>query len=143
MAIRSDPIVSIQEISRRSGVSASKLRYYEELGLLLSKRRDSPHRRYTVSTLDRINYITCAQRAGFSLEEIAEHLAQLPINRAPTQKDWAPLSRLWRPRIDERIAELEQLKIELEQCACAASAEEDARETKGHRPLRHKVNIKR
>ena len=103
-------------MSRRSDVPASKLRFYEKLGLLPSKRSNSAHRRYKESTLHRINYIALAQRAGFSLEEIAQHLARLPADRAPTKKDWAPLARLWGPRIDQRIADLKQLKIDIEQC---------------------------
>jgi MerR family transcriptional regulator, redox-sensitive transcriptional activator SoxR len=116
MPLRPDLVISIQEMSRRSEVSASKLRFYEKLGLLPSKRSNSAHRRYSESTLQRINYITHAQRAGFSLEEIAKQLARLPTDRAPTQKDWAPLAKLWGPRIDQRIAELKQLKIDIDQC---------------------------
>lgn len=116
MPLHPDLIISIQEMSRRSDVPASKLRFYEKLGLLPSKRSNSAHRRYSESTLQRINYITHAQRAGFSLEEISKQLARLPTDRAPTQKDWAPLAKLWGPRIDQRIAELKQLKIDIEQC---------------------------
>lgn len=116
MPLHPDLIISIQEMSRRSDVPASKLRFYEKLGLLPSKRSNSAHRRYKESTLHRINYIALAQRAGFSLEEIAQHLARLPADRAPTKKDWAPLARLWGPRIDQRIADLKQLKIDIEQC---------------------------
>ena len=123
MPLHPDLIISIQEMSRRSEVPASKLRFYEKLGLLPSKRSNSAHRRYSESTLQRINYITHAQRAGFSLEEIAKQLARLPTDRAPTQKDWAPLAKLWGPRIDQRIADLKQLKIDIEQCTRGDSVE--------------------
>ena len=39
-------VLTIQEISRRSGVSASALRFYEERGLISSERADSGHRRF-------------------------------------------------------------------------------------------------
>src|SRR5436309_1183252 len=36
--------------------------------------------------------------------------------RAPTGKDWSRLSSTWRSRIEERIAELERLKVGLTEC---------------------------
>lgn len=114
----SDPLVSIQDIARRTGVAASALRYYERLGLIWPERECGAHRRYRQSTLRRLEYLTLAQRAGFSLEEIAEHLALLPADKPHSQKDWEQLKPKWRARIEERIADLEQLKIDLERCTC-------------------------
>ena len=115
---RPSELISIRDVAQQNGVPASTLRYYEKLGLIASERQGSgEHRRYREVILQRINYITLAQRAGFSLEEIAGHLAKLPADQVPCGKDWKPLSRLWEQRIDQRIAELEQLKIDLRQCA--------------------------
>jgi MerR family transcriptional regulator, redox-sensitive transcriptional activator SoxR len=66
--------------------------------------------------LRRIAFIVFAQRVGLSLEEIAAELAQLPPDRAPTRRDWSRLSSKWSARIDERIAELERLKLGLTEC---------------------------
>ncbi|HEY2620223.1 MAG TPA: MerR family transcriptional regulator [Acetobacteraceae bacterium] len=119
---RRNELVSIRDMTQQSGVPASTLRYYEKLGLIASEREGSgDHRRYRELVLQRINYIALAQRAGFSLEEIAGHLARLPANQLPCGKDWKPLSRLWEQRIDQRIAELEQLKIDLRDCATNAT----------------------
>ena len=119
---RHNELISIRNVAQQSGVPASTLRYYEKLGLIASEREGSgEHRRYRELVLQRINYITLAQRAGFSLEEIAGHLARLPANQLPCGKDWKPLSRLWEQRIDQRIAELEQLKIDLRDCATNAA----------------------
>lgn len=113
----SDMLVTIQEVCRQSGVTASALRYYETCGLITSRRSNRySHRRYQSSTLQRINYITLAQRAGFSLEEIAGQLALLPSDREPTKEEWAPLKPLWIARIEERIADLEQLKVQIHHC---------------------------
>jgi MerR family redox-sensitive transcriptional activator SoxR len=115
---RSSELISIRDVTQQSGVPASTLRYYEKLGLIASERQGSgEHRRYREVVLQRINYIALAQRAGFSLEEIAGHLAKLPADQLPCGKHWKPLSRLWEQRIDQRIAELEQLKIDLRHCA--------------------------
>jgi MerR family redox-sensitive transcriptional activator SoxR len=109
-------LVTISEISRRSGVAASALRFYEERGLISSERAGSGHRRYPRAVLRRIAFIVFAQRIGLSLDEIATELAKLPQDRAPTGKDWSRLSSTWTARIDERIAELQRLKAGLTQC---------------------------
>src|SRR4249920_2482611 len=109
-------LLTIQEISRRSGVAASALRFYEQRGLIRSERSGAGHRRFTRSALRRIAFIVFAQRVGLSLDEIAAELAKLPAQRTPTGRDWARLSNAWASRIDERIAELQRLKAGLIGC---------------------------
>ena len=109
-------LLTIGEVSRRSGVAASALRFYEERGLIKSERSGAGHRRFPRAALRRIAFIVFAQRIGLSLEEIGTELAKLPAQRAPTGRDWSRLSRGWTSRIDERIAELERLKAGLTEC---------------------------
>ena len=109
-------MLPIGEVSRRSGVASSALRFYEQRGLISSERAGSGHRRYPRAVLRRIAFIVFAQRVGLTLEEIGEELAKLPANRAPTKRDWSRLSSRWSGRIDERIAELERLKLGLTEC---------------------------
>ena len=109
-------LITIGEVSRRSGVATSALRFYEERGLIRSERAGSGHRRYRRPVLRRIAFIVFAQRVGLTLAEIAEELAKLPPDRAPTRDDWARLSSTWSARIDDRIAELERLKVGLTEC---------------------------
>ena len=111
-----DGLLTITEIAKRSGVAASALRFYEQRGLIRSERAGSGHRRYPRAVLRRIAFIVFAQRIGLSLDEIAEELAKLPADRAPTGRDWSRLSSTWTSRIDERIAELQRLKAGLTQC---------------------------
>jgi MerR family redox-sensitive transcriptional activator SoxR len=66
--------------------------------------------------LRRLAFISSAQRVGLTLKEIADALATLPPDRAPTKAQWARLSRGWRGRLDERIAELERLRDDLSTC---------------------------
>jgi MerR family redox-sensitive transcriptional activator SoxR len=117
-----DELINIREMSERTSVPASTLRYYEKLGLITSERETSgSHRRYSESTFHRIIYITLAQRAGFNLEEIAEQLAILPDIHPVPPKVWEPLRKKWEQRIDQHVAELKQLKIDLRRCARDAS----------------------
>ena len=111
-----DDLLTITEVSRRSGVAASALRFYEERGLITSVRAGSGHRRYNRAVLRRIAFIVFAQRIGLSLDEIAAELARLPHNRVPERADWAKLSGRWTSRIEDRMAELERLRTGLTQC---------------------------
>ena len=109
-------LLTITDVSRRSGVASSALRFYEERGLIRSERAGSGHRRYPRPVLRRIAFIVFAQRIGLSLDEIGAELAKLPPNRAPTRDEWERLSSTWSGRIDARIAELERLKLGLTEC---------------------------
>jgi MerR family redox-sensitive transcriptional activator SoxR len=109
-------LLSIGEVSRRSGVAASALRFYEQRGLIAAERVGSGHRRFQRQVLRRIAFIVFAQRVGLSLEEIARELQRLPEDRAPTRRDWSRLSSAWTARIDSQIAELERLREGLTEC---------------------------
>jgi len=108
--------LTIGELSARSGVATSALRYYEDQGLIHAERTSGNQRRYRRPTLRRVAFIRSAQRVGLSLEEIAEALATLPEGRTPTKADWSRLSREWRPRIDAQIERLERLRAKLDGC---------------------------
>ena len=88
-----DDLLTISEVSRRSGVAASALRFYEDRGLIESERAGSGHRRYERSVLRRIAFIVFAQRVGLTLDEIGTELGKLPPDRVPGKRDWSRLSR--------------------------------------------------
>jgi MerR family redox-sensitive transcriptional activator SoxR len=108
--------LTIGELSERSGMAASAIRYYEERGLVASRRTTGNQRRYARATLRRLAFVRTAQRVGLTLEEIETALATLPSNRTPTKADWTRLSRTWRPRLDAQIAQLERLRDTLDSC---------------------------
>lgn len=114
--MRQDDLLSIGEVSRRTGAAPSALRYYEAEGFLTSVRTDGGQRRFRRDVLRRIAFIRIAQRIGLSLTDIADALATLPDQRTPTKADWARLSRSWRPLLDEQIAVLERTRDELTSC---------------------------
>jgi len=109
-------IMTISEVSKRTGIASSALRYYEDRGLIESERAGSGHRRYSRSTLRRIAFIVFAQRIGLSLDEITEELAKLPTDRIPKEKDWSELSGKWVNRIEKQMADLEKLRTGLLGC---------------------------
>lgn len=109
-------MLTITDVSRRSGVASSALRFYEERGLIASERAGSGHRRYHRSALRRIAFIVFAQSIGLTLEEIGAELAKMPVDRVPSRRDWSRLSSAWARRIDQRIAELQRLRSGLGEC---------------------------
>jgi MerR family redox-sensitive transcriptional activator SoxR len=111
-----EDVLTISEISRRSGVASSALRFYEYKGLIASERSGRGHRRYPRPVLRRVAFIVFAQKIGLSLEEIRTELSKLPGHRVPERADWAKLSGNWSKRINQRIAELERLKAGLTHC---------------------------
>src|SRR3982075_3812803 len=110
---RMSELLTIGEVSRRSGGASSAIRFYEQRGLLASERAGSGHRRYPRPVLRRIAFIVFAQRVGLTLEEIGAELSRLPPHQTPVRKDWSRLSSTWTSRIDGRIAELERLRAGL------------------------------
>jgi MerR family redox-sensitive transcriptional activator SoxR len=108
--------LSIGELSARSGLAPSALRFYEERGLITSERTGGGHRQYRPDVLRRVGFIRVAQGVGLSLEEVAAALASLPAGRTPTPRDWERLSTRWRPRLDARIATLTRLRDQLDSC---------------------------
>jgi MerR family transcriptional regulator, redox-sensitive transcriptional activator SoxR len=107
---------TIGELSERSGVSQSALRFYEREGLISARRTDGNQRRYASVTLRRVALVQAGKVAGVPLERIRAALNELPAGRSPTKRDWERLSRSWRRELDERIATLEGIRGRLTTC---------------------------
>jgi MerR family transcriptional regulator, redox-sensitive transcriptional activator SoxR len=108
--------MTIGELSQRSGVSQSALRFYERQGLIRAERTDGNQRRYIPSTLRRVALVQAGKQAGIPLERIREALDTLPSGRAPTKRDWERLSRSWARELDERIETLQAIRGRLTTC---------------------------
>ncbi len=110
-------LLTMGEITRRSGFAASAIRYYEAEGLLPPAHRSgSGQRRFERSVLRRLGFIRAASNVGLTIEEIREELVRLPDSRNPTKADWQRISRHWQRRLDEQIAALQRLKSGLDGC---------------------------
>jgi DNA-binding transcriptional MerR regulator len=70
--------LDIAEVARRSGLAPSALRFYEKKGLVASTGRNGLRRTYRPDVLERLELITCARDAGFSVAEIGRFLAARP-----------------------------------------------------------------
>ncbi len=108
--------LTIGELSGRSGVAASTLRFYEREGLIHSRRTSGNQRRYGRDMLRRVSFIKVSQGVGISLAAIRQALSVLPEGRTPTRADWETLSRGWERDLTERIAVLQRLRDNLTGC---------------------------
>jgi MerR family transcriptional regulator, copper efflux regulator len=69
--------LTIQDVSRRSGLSGPTLRYYEEVGLIGPIERDasSRHRRYREEDLDTLQALACLRAMGVGIEDMRTYQA--------------------------------------------------------------------
>ena len=108
--------LTIGELSARSGVSTSALRFYERHGLIAAGRTSGNQRRYDRGILRRVALIQAGKAAGVPLERIRQALDLLPGGRTATKRDWERLSRAWASELDERIATLQAIRGRLTMC---------------------------
>ncbi|WP_283136083.1 redox-sensitive transcriptional activator SoxR [Rhizohabitans arisaemae] len=108
--------LTVGQLATRSGVAVTALRFYEDKGLIHSRRTAGNQRRYPRDTLRRVAFIRVSQRVGIPLKMIREALARLPDERTPTRRDWAELSAAWQAELDDRIEQLRRLRDDLTDC---------------------------
>lgn len=114
--ISKNDLIPIGEMARRTGLSVSAIRFYEEKGLIEPVRTSGNQRRFLRSDIRRLSFILIAQQLGLSLGEIEAAFAKLPHGRTPTAKDWRTISKGIRKVLDSRIAELTRTRDRLDGC---------------------------
>ncbi len=109
-------LLSIGELSRRTGLSVSAIRFYEARGLVKAVRTGGNQRRFLQADIRRLSFAQIAQQLGLTLNEIQAELATLPLGRAPTRQDWQRISRRIRGALGRRIEMLERTRDLLDGC---------------------------
>lgn len=109
-------LITIGEISERTGLSVSAIRFYEARRLVEPIRTKGNQRRFLRSDIRRLSFAMIAQQCGLTIDEIAAELAKLPMGRTPTQTDWRKISRTFLVDIDRRIALLQRTRLKLNEC---------------------------
>jgi DNA-binding transcriptional MerR regulator len=98
-------LLSIGELSERTGVPTSALRYYDELGLVRPATRTAGRRRYSASAVRDVGLVLFLREIGFSLAEIGSFTSGEQQGR--------------RELIDQKLAELaeQQHRVEVARTA--------------------------
>jgi MerR family copper efflux transcriptional regulator len=77
-------LMTIQDVSRRSGLSEPTLRYYEEVGLVgpISRDESSGHRRYREQDLDNLQALACLRAMGVGIEDMRTYQSNRALGHA-------------------------------------------------------------
>lgn len=119
--------ISIGELSRRTGVAASTLRYYEGVGILQAPLRQGGKRRYGRRAVEQVEAVKTAKALGFSLEEIRTLVAGLDQDHGSIA-EWAPMARRKIEELDQRIEAAKRMKDYLERSVdCRARTADECR----------------
>lgn len=95
--------MKIGELSRKTGISASTIRYYEKLKLLVPRRNFNGYREYPEEAIELLLLIIQAKGLGFSLSEIKTISKVWAVNN--------PGGRL-RKKLEDKLSELDmQVKM--------------------------------
>ena len=104
---------SINEASRKSGVSTQTIRYYERIKLLPpAKRAENGYRIYDDADVERLQFIRRARALDFALNEITEILALRDHHEAPCRYVLDVMQQRI-GEIEKRIEEMQRLKDEV------------------------------
>lgn len=99
--------MTIGELAKRSGLTHSRIRFYESVGLLKTvERRPNGYRTYPPEAVLLLDLIATAQKAGFSLDEIR---ALLP----PDLAQWEHGALL--EQLRRKVGDIEALEARLAQ----------------------------
>lgn len=93
--------LSISQVTQQTGVRASALRYYEEIGLLSPVRRVGGRRHYDEGVLEKLAVIQTAQQAGFTLAELRVLLNDVLDTASPSIQ--------WHDLIQRKLQEMNRL----------------------------------
>lgn len=109
--------LSIGEVAKRAGVSASAIRFYERRGLLPEPERLAGRRRYSAAAIRRLEIIAAAKRGGLTLAEIGVLLASNDAG-GPARKRLRTLAAAKLPQAD---AQIEQARAQRDWLAAASA----------------------
>jgi Cu(I)-responsive transcriptional regulator len=106
-------MLTIGNLSKKTGTKASTIRYYEQIGLMNEPGRSTGgQRRYFEKDLDRLAFIRHSRQLGFSLEAVRE-LLDLSDHPSRSCAEADVVARRQLKQVEERINRLQTLKKEL------------------------------
>jgi MerR family mercuric resistance operon transcriptional regulator len=114
---------TIGQLAAEAGVNVETIRYYQRRNIFPKPRRPLGRtRRYGSTEVQRLRFIKCAQRLGFTLREIDDLLELLdPVSCSKTRA----IAAAKLEQIDERVRELQDLRRELAELIAGCDANVD------------------
>ncbi|MCC5959955.1 MAG: Cu(I)-responsive transcriptional regulator [Rhodobacteraceae bacterium] len=115
--------MNISEAGRRAGLPAKTIRFYEDIGLIQPARMGNGYRDFSEEDLHRLAFLRRARALGFSVEECRQLLG-LYQDRTRTSADVKRLARQHLQRVDDQLAELQQMRATLAHLIQACSGDQ-------------------
>ncbi len=112
-----DKTFSIGQVARTTGVAATTIRYYEEIGVLPTpSRAASGFRRYDQPSVERLRFVRRARALGLPLQELKTLVSSVTGRLRPAFRPrLLGLVREQLAAVQRQIAELELLRHQLEE----------------------------
>jgi len=101
--------MNISEVSKRAGLPAKTIRYYEEIGLVSPARSGNGYRSFRDSDLHKLAFLGRARALGFSIED-CRNLMTLYEDRGRASSDVKAIASEHLVAIDAKLAELRQMR---------------------------------
>ncbi|KZM42112.1 MerR family transcriptional regulator [Marinomonas sp. SBI22] len=80
--------MKIADVSRKTGLSAHTIRYYEKQGLVKTPAKDaSGHRAFSEKEVELLNWVACLKKSGMSLNKIKAYVAAFEADDSPLATD--------------------------------------------------------
>src|SRR5262245_20252258 len=112
--------MTIGELAARSGLAASTIRYYEEVGLMPRPQRAGGRRVFDEESPDRLLVITFAKECGFTLREIRRLFNGFAAD-TPAGVRWMKLATAKLAEIEALARRIEVMRVLLHEalrCGC-------------------------
>lgn len=113
--------MNIGDIAKKLDMPASRIRYYEKIGLLDQQQRVSGKRIFDKKALDSLRFIQLAQNAGFSLEEMKALLDSAALF-SPSSSQWREIVKKRRQELQKKMEQIKRMDYVLSQlttCKCS------------------------
>ena len=104
--------LSIGEVSKRSGLQSSAIRYYESIGILPHAERVNGRRQYGDEVLMQLKIVHVAKEAGFTLPEIRTLVGGFSETDPPSKR-WKTMARAKVEEVDQLIERAQRMKLML------------------------------
>lgn len=104
--------MNIGAASRRSGLPAKTIRYYEEIGLITADRAQNGYRDYSEAHIGRLQFLHRSRNLGFSVEECRQ-LLSLYDDKQRASAEVKAIAEAKLSDIDRKLRELSSLRESL------------------------------
>lgn len=115
--------MNVSEASRRSGLPAKTIRYYEDVGLIAPDRALNGYRDYSGDDVHRLAFLKRARGLGFSIEDCRQLMA-LYRDRSRASQDVRQIAVAHVAAIEEKLRELESMRRTLDRLVHACHGDD-------------------